>query len=683
MQKIILWSLICVIAFACRDASALSFYVSTNGNDAYSGGESRPFATLERARDEIRKLKVTKTMPKDGVTVFVSEGTYRFSKSLILGTQDSGTKSAPIIWEAEAGEKVRLSGGQMLPADIFQPVKDEKILMRLDAAVRNKILRADLHALGIKDLGNFPNIFRGAPAVPELFFNHQRMNLARWPNEGWAMVAKIINDGTTNIISGQKPCGGTFEYVGDRPSRWNVESGVWLQGYWCYDWYDETIKVKSIDRGLHRITLARPGRYGLRQGNPSPRRYRVVNVLEELDQPGEYYIDRSSGILYFWPPADMTGASTELSTIDEPLLLLTNANDITIRGFTMEAGLGDGVLISGGNYDRIESCEVCNIRELGIRVAGGKEDSVIACSIHDTGTGGLVLEGGNRKALTPAGHEALDNRIWRFSQLQLTYTPGITLSGVGNRAAHNEIFDAPHMAIGIVGNDNIFEFNYVHDVCNASDDSGALYKGRDPSCRGNVIRYNFWKDIGSSMGHGTAAIYFDDGDGGDTVFGNVFLHCGYFGEAPFGAVFSNGGFGILAENNIFIECMRALGSAPWSNSVWNHWLNSSVWQKRLLQDVDIIKPPYTTHYPELVGFMNPQLGQTRLNLSTNNVFVRCGEASNGNWTNAPGVVWITANDPGFVDFAKGDFQLRKNSEVFKHLPGFQPIQFEKIGVQPR
>ena len=122
--------------------------------------------------------------------------------------------------------------------------------------------------------------------------------------------------------------------------------------------------------------------------------------------------------------------------------------------------------------------------------------------------------------------------------------------------------DAPHMAIGISGNDHVFEYNIVHDVCTASDDAGALYKGRNPSCRGNVIRYNFWQDIGSPMGHGTAAVYFDDGDGGDTVFGNVFFRCGHPGRGSFGTVFSHGGHDNVAENNIFIECKRALGSAP-------------------------------------------------------------------------------------------------------------------------
>ena len=123
------------------------------------------------------------------------------------------------------------------------------------------------------------------------------------------------------------------------------------------------------------------------------------------------------------------------------------------------------------------------------------------------------------------------------------------------------------MAVGIGGNDHVFEYNVVHDVCNASDDAGALYKGRNPSCRGNVIRYNLWRDIGSPMGHGTAAVYFDDGDGGDTVFGNIFVRCGYPGKGSFGTVFSHGGHDNIAENNLFIDCQRALAPHRGETSV--------------------------------------------------------------------------------------------------------------------
>jgi hypothetical protein len=223
----------------------------------------------------------------------------------------------------------------------------------------------------------------------------------------------------------------------------------------------------------------------------------------------------------------------------------------------------------------------------------------------------------------------------------------------------------------------------VRDVVTETDDAGAVYKGRNPSCRGNVIRHNFFRDIGSPMGAGTGAIYFDDGDGGDTVFGNVFLRCGHPGQGPFGTIFSHGGHGIRADNNIFIDCKRALGSTPWDDARWAANLGGaeeSLWPEKLTKEVDISKPPYTTRYPELVGFMNPKPGEPRLNFAANNVLVRCGaEMSTGNWQVAKDQTWVTADDPGFVNAAHDNYQLRDDAEVFKKLPGFKPIPFERIG----
>ena len=185
------------------------------------------------------------------------------------------------------------------------------------------------------------------------------------------------------------------------------------------------------------------------------------------------------------------------------------------------------------------------------------------------------------------------------------------------------------------------------------------------------------------MGHGNAAVYFDDGDGGDSVVGNVFLRCGEPGRGSFGTIFSHGGHGIKADNNIFIDCKRALGSAPWSDARWIDALKGGqdcFFPKKLLEEVDITKPPYTTHYPELVGFLDYQAGTPRISTARRNVLVRCGELANGNWQAKPAENLSLDHDPGFVDMADNDYTLRDDSEVFERLPGFKPIPFHKIGL---
>jgi hypothetical protein len=183
--------------------------------------------------------------------------------------------------------------------------------------------------------------------------------------------------------------------------------------------------------------------------------------------------------------------------------------------------------------------------------------------------------------------------------------------------------------------------------------------------------------VGKAHGHGNNAVYFDDGDGGDTVFGNVFFRCGEPGITRMGAIFSHGGHGNLAENNVFIECKRALGSSPWNDNRWQEWLEGPLWQTRLLKDVNITQPPYTTHYPELAGYME-SYKQPRFNRAVRNVVVMCAEVSSGNWQVQNG--YVTSTDPGFVDINKGQFALKPDSVVFREVPGFQIIPFDRIGL---
>src|SRR4029079_12830870 len=111
--------------------------------------------------------------------------------------------------------------------------------------------------------------------------------------------------------------------------------------------------------------------------------------------------------------------------------------------------------------------------------------------------GALVREADVLHSLTPAGNEVTNNSIHHFSRHQQTAAYGISLGGVGNRAANNLISDASHQAVFLGGNDHIFELNIVRNVVTETDDAAAVYKGRDPSCRGNIIRHNFFADIGS------------------------------------------------------------------------------------------------------------------------------------------------------------------------------------------
>ena len=646
--------------------SAMEFHVATSGSDTNPGSEAAPFASLAAARDAARNAA-------GAVTVWVHDGMYLTLDPVLFTEADSGTPETPIQYRAKNPGAVIFSGGRVLEASSFAAVTDTAQLARIPGAARAAVVVSDLAAQGITELGVYPDNFRTALSVPELFFDGERMTLAQWPNEGWAEIEEIVESGPAPWRDHASDSLGVFTYSDEHTERWAQVEDLWLEGYWCFDWAAETIRVQSVDAVTHRITLAQQHVYGLGSGNSAPRRYRAVNLLEELDEPGEYFIDRTEGALYFWPPAPMEGARIVLSLTTDPLLALKDVSHIEISGFVLEDCAGTALTVNGGSQVTIAGCTVRNAGQVGIAVEGGTNHTIQSCDIYKNGTGGLHISGGDRKTLEPSDHRVVNNHIYRVSERMRTGAYNIVVGGVGVYMAHNEISDGPHQAILLSGNDHLFELNDIHHVSTQFDDCGAFYMGRNPSDRGTIIRHNYWHEIGSTMAHGSCAIYFDDGDGGQTVIGNVFYKAS---GGRFGAVFNHGGHDNVVLNNIFIECDQALGAAPWSDATWKQWLGEPLWQQRLLEEVDITTPLYTERYPELQGFFDYK--GLRMNRAAHNVAVSCRNFVNGNWTIEGS--FITQEDPGFVDRNNENFALLEDAAVFERIPGFEPIPFEEIGL---
>jgi len=668
------YSTVLLSLFIATTGFTADFHVSVSGDHTNPGSETAPFATLERARDAVRELKGAEGIPEGGMNIWVHGGRYPRKETFLLGKEDGGEQDRPVSYKAVEGEMVRITGSQEIPSAAFQPIADPTVIERLDPSAVGKILRANLHEIGIEDLGVFPEQFEGAPVIPELFFNDQRMALARWPNEGWAEIETVIESGPAPWRNHESDRLGVFEYAGDRPARWLRAPEVWLQGYWCFDWSCETIKVKTIDVEKRHITLGRPHVYGLGSGNPAKRRYFALNLLEELDHPGEYFLDRGEKALYFWPPGPLEGSQTVLSTLTGPVISLEETSYVRLEGLTVEACAGAGLEMIGGNRNRIRSCQIRNTGMDGIDALGGNECRIESCSIHDTGATGIRIQGGDRRTLTGCGHEVMNNHIWNVSRRQRTHAYHVDLGGVGIRVANNLFHDAPHQSILLSGNDHLIELNEVHRTGMETDDSGAFYMGRNPSERGNVIRHNYWHDIGSPLTHGSCAIYFDDGTGGQLVYGNIFYRAA---GGNFGAVFVHGGHDNTVANNLFIECKRAIGHVPWNDKTWKEWLDGPLWKQRLLEEVDITRSPFTDRYSELEDFLNSHT-RPRKNTATGNVAFRCDSFINGEWNENDNL--ITTEDPGFVDLESLNFELKPDSIVFQEIPGFKEIPWRQIGL---
>ena len=130
--------------------ASVTFFVSPKGSDSNPGTIKKPFASLAKARDEIRKMKsIGSGLPIGGVTVYLRGGTYKMKEPLELTKADSGKYGAPVVYSAWKDEKPVFDGGFKVRK--FRKVRDDATLNRLPQEARGKVYVADLKAQGFKD----------------------------------------------------------------------------------------------------------------------------------------------------------------------------------------------------------------------------------------------------------------------------------------------------------------------------------------------------------------------------------------------------------------------------------------------------------------------------------------------------------------------------------------------------
>ncbi len=524
-----LLSTICLASAAVR---AADFYVATTGDDTQAGTEAQPFATLARARDEIRKRKQAGPL-QEAVTVHVSGGIYALPHGLKLDAQDSGTASAPVVYRACGTERPILIGGLTITG--FTPHQGQ-------------ILKADAAAQG----------FRGI-AFRQLIFDGQRQHLARYPNfdaqnpygGGWAYAeGKFVP--MYQEVPGEDHH--SFAYKPDDARQWAKPDEVEVFVFPRYNWWNNICRIKSVDRATRQVTLAQDASYAIRPGD----RYYFRNALEELDAPGEWYLDRNTWTLYFWPPAPLAGKAVVAPTTRTILELGPGTAYVAFRGFTIECAEGNAVVLTNATNCHIVGCTIRNAGDYngsGVVIHGGARNGVLGCDLYEIGRDAISINGGDRQTLTAAENFA-DNNYIHHTGVYYKQGVGVQLSGVGNRASHNLIHDCPRFGIGFGGNNLVLEYNHIRHVDLETADTGAVYTGgRDwLGSRGTVIRYNYFHDIlgyGFEDGHWVSphyawGIYLDDNTGGVDVIGNIVA------RAIRGPIHLHNGRDNRVENNVFV-----------------------------------------------------------------------------------------------------------------------------------
>lgn len=697
MKYIILTICISVTLLSVNSDNAIgsTFYVATNGNDQWSGtllqpatsGDDGPFATIHQARNVIRKLK--KNGSRDAYTVYVRGGVYQLKQTLFLDLEDSGSETNPLVFKAFENEKPILSGA--IKITDFKHYKDG-------------IYKSDVEKIvNIDD-------------VHQLYSDGDLQILARYPNMdlynpiggGFLYVKKLANEGSQREFIYQN----SFHYP------WSNLSEIQLVIFPGNNWTNNTLTGIRINKYNQTITLNEDTSHEIKPFN----RYFFQNVFEELDSPREWYFDRQSKVLYFWPESYKSLETVSIPFLKSILEIRGDVNGslshIQFEGFTLEGCYGSSIVVRNAQEIDISGNTIYNAGKFGVEIVGGYSNTILGNDIYNVGGGGIKIGISDLDNPEPGQNRAENNYIHHVGRI-FKNSSGIDCRGVGNVVAHNRIQYTPRMGITFNGRDHNIEYNHVHHVNQETQDSGVIYCSQiDWTKRGNVVRYNY---LHNSGGYGrsdntgkwqspieTYGIYLDDWTSGTQVYGNIIA------DTASGGIFIHGGRDNDIENNVIMD------GGYLGQMVYSAYLRSHPTATRLLPEMfSKIDAAASSKYPLLSSIKDVQTGTKMYGNSfmRNIVYFTSQESplfgiyndfdfettlSDYNvifHNNFPLLIpflkekadqqWATWKDKGFdrnsiiadpkfVDVTNNDFRLSSQSPALKL--GFKPIPIEQIGI---
>lgn len=673
-------------------------------NDKSACNDNSCTATsFSEARQIISKMISQDCCPQS-IIVHIPQGIY--SPDDFQFTEKDCSDNCRICYLAEQGAII--DGGLSIPRDKWK-LPDEKMMQKFSPECRTQIRMVDLNewqiapenygtvsAIGAYETSDkYDDVPSGVNS--EVYIDNQRMVLARYPNQGtFAKLSAVMDVGDVHEFPDQNYFfdwdsrrnhrGGSYVLdieTTQRIAKWKTKEDIWMFGYFYYDWADSSTPV-TFDTE-HRLVFPKyVSFYGARANAP----YYLYNIPEELDVPLEWYLDRATGKLYFYPPEK--GEVLRFTSCCRPLLSCINTRNMLFSGFELRCTTADAVVCTGNNM-QFENLVITNISGTAICCTGS--DNVIAhCDISHTGKGGIIVTGGERETLTPGRNRVTGNYIHEFSEVYLTYQAGVRLNGVGNCCDHNEIAWSPHMAIGYSGNEHFIAYNDIHHVVLQSSDAGAIYSGYDWAANGTVICHNLLRHIG--QGDFTPdGIYWDDGLSGQTAYGNILI------DVRKNGLLAGGGRENRIENNIFIDCGMPISYDQRNRDgfICNGWAHAAVdhpdaphWQN--LNKVPFRSDIWSQKYPRLAQlktdfYSDPDDPDFPINPAycsiTNNVIID-SQGRTGDF--APSLARYSTVEKNLVftnykqaGFDPESFTFVSDSIVFEKNPLFSAIPVTEIG----
>ena len=706
-------------------------FVSTVGDDSGDGSEEEPLRTLEKAID------VANEMREDSdklIEILLREGTYSVTNTIkIINSQkdDSLLKIS-----AYQDEKVTINAGVDIPLSDMSIADSNFTNAIIDKPNAGSVLQYNLKDAQIEDFGEIS--LRGhlisdeKEAQAELSLNGEVQKLAGWPNGEYTGLIKPIDSNEYGKRTKSGIANGcSFKVNYDRPSQWSKLEQAWLSGTIGPNYEFDYYPVSRFDSEEKRVYLSR----GALEKYYTEPYYRFENVPEELDEPGEYYIDRQSGMLYFYPPEDAPKDSVLTITMSTPTLdvsgkapnsmfRIENSKNIVFENLIFKGGRGSAITGKNNSNIKFINCEINSFGENGIRFDASTDITISDCKIHDVGQDGILFVScGNYQTLSPSNIVVSNNDIYNFARLERSYKTGIDFGYrcVGATAANNHIHNGPHAGMIFYGvNNDIYGNEFDHLVTEFSD-MDALYCNNSnyPWERGNKIHNNYFHDIGKSSMNGrhqinVRAIRTDNRGCGLNIYENLFYNIGDGGNGN-----GNNGIGaITAEgtrnrifNNLFVDCNEAyfntlqykeIETADDGTLYPDTIINSSGVEVAntingakvadLKKQMENYLPVYGKQFPELYNYFYEHPNMSKTNEFKNNMIINIAiPLSNFNGTQneegfrgsqmltAASGNYVSTSDPGFVSYDNGNLELSSSATLL--VEGLPKFEMSSFGIQ--
>jgi hypothetical protein len=665
-------AILMVMCALTSNAKDITLYIAPDGDDTWSGNiatasgdeNDGPKATLQGALKAVRQLRAG----PDGaqvtgpIQILMRGGFYPLEEPVVLTPEDSGLSAKQPLRIAAYKEEIPvLSAGQIIPG--WQPIPGQPGLWSVEIpAVRN-----------------------GSWYFHELFVNGQRAIRARTPN---ADYLRIQGDSPQDhpIKIHYKP--------GDIKKEWADDGDVEVVAYLA--WGDVRMQIRNVDETNHVATLSGNPRESNKESNAQ---YYIENAPDALDMPGEWYLDRKTGVLTYWakPGQNMSRAeviaptSTKLIRLDGDTKGDRPVHDVVFDGLSFahtdwtlpENGYADtqaafavhGDFVAQYAVDcRITRCQFKHLAGYAIELGRGcQRIKVDFNEISDIGAGGIRIgePGDSGKTGDANDHNVItDNHIHHLGEVFKPAIGVVVFQSGYNLIAHNHIHDLYYTAISVgwtwgytetVCHDNIIEFNHLHDIGkNLLSDMGSIYT-LGPQ-KGTILRNNLIHDV-SAFTYGGWGIYPDEGSTGILIENNIVFRTKSAG------FHQHYGKDNIVRNNIF-----ALGKEHQLMRTRAESHNSFVLTNNIVyfDSGDLLGSNWTGENFKIDHnlYFDARPGARE---------VKFAGASFEDWRKRGFDKDSIIEDPLFVNPAMNDFRLRPNSPALKM--GFKQIDMSEVGVR--